>query len=142
MPPFQSEIKSRAAIRLGFRPNRPAVPLHHALNGGQADAGSRELGGGVQALESAKKLGGVGGIEACAVVANEESGMAIGGGPAEFDACGRPLGSKFPGIFGEVGKSEMQERRIGVRLEVWLDGDVHVALRSAGAEVRSDGSGE
>ena len=72
----QGEEEGRALAGPAFGPDAAAVAGDHALHGGEADARALELGGVVQALEGAEELVGVGHVEARAVVADEEDGLA------------------------------------------------------------------
>src|SRR6185437_3263715 len=72
----QREVKRRSTVHSGLRPDFAAVAVNDALDGGQPDARTRELGFRVQALERAEKLRSVAGIEARTVVAHEVDGAA------------------------------------------------------------------
>src|SRR5262245_7803646 len=64
------EIKRRAFIRLGIRPDTPAMLADDALNGCQPHSGAGKLFGVMQPLERAEQLAGIDHVESGAIIPN------------------------------------------------------------------------
>src|ERR1044071_6555586 len=74
------EVEGGALADPPLGPDPSAMAMHDALHVGQADAGARELGDRVQALERDKQLVGEVHVEPRAVVAHEERALVALGG--------------------------------------------------------------
>src|SRR5262245_13618362 len=96
------EVKGRALLDSGFRPDLTAVAVNDALHGGQPDARAREFLLAVEALKGPKQSRTVGHIEADTVIADEISQLTVSFANPEFDARLRMLASKFPGIAQQI----------------------------------------
>ena len=84
------KIECCALIHRRFGPDMPAMLADDAVHRGQPDAGALELLGPMEALEHAKQLVGVFHVEANAVVADEDGGVAVGlRQPTSMTATGR-----------------------------------------------------
>ena len=95
------------------------MPEHDPLGDGQADAGALEFLAGVQPAEGGEQLGGVGHVEAGAVVPDEEGPLAVPQPGAELDPGGRRPGGILPGVVQQV-----------------LQGDAHQPLVAEGPQAR------
>src|SRR5256885_12949537 len=87
----QGEIKGCASVDGALRPDAPAMALDNALNGGQPGAGAREFIASVQPLKSSKETGGVNGVEAGAIIADEIGTGRVGTCLGNLDARGLVL---------------------------------------------------
>ena len=126
----------------GFGPDPAAVAADDALDGGEADAGSGELGGGVEALEGGEQLVGEGHVEAGAVVADVVDGGAAGLLAAELDARGGLVAGELPGVAEEVVEEEAEEVGVALDDEVAGGEEVDGAAGVAGTELLDDLVGE
>jgi hypothetical protein len=97
---WQGEIKCRACIEFGFRPDTSPVPVDDALDQGQAHTGSFKFIVAVQPLEDAKKFVGVSRIEPDAVVLDVKGVVFRIALSADFNHGGLPV----PGEFDRVGE--------------------------------------
>src|SRR5262249_904598 len=98
----QREVKGRALLDSGFRPDLTAMAVNDALHGGQPDARAREILLAVQALKGPEQFRAVGHLEADAVIADEISQLTVSFTYPEFDARLRMLAGKFPGIAQQI----------------------------------------
>src|SRR5258706_910151 len=132
---FQGKEKHRTLARLGVGPDTPAVPVHDALDCSKTDAFSGIVRLGVQPLEGAEELRGIGHVEAGAVVAHEERRRRAFAPRADLDA--RPLGlrGELPGVADQVLDRRAQQPRITLRAQALRDRDLDPALRLAAAQV-------
>ena len=73
-----------------------------SLNGSQADAGALEIFLAMKALEDSKKLIGILGIEAHAIVADKNRGGASGFAFADLDYGGLAAAGKFERIAKQI----------------------------------------
>src|ERR1700735_159527 len=99
----EGEIDGGAAIDATFGPGPPAVTVDDAPDDGQADAGARELGGGLEPLERAEQLVPVGRVKASPVVTHiaADGGIADGRG-RELDGGVLAAGGELPGVVKQV----------------------------------------
>src|SRR5262249_24402147 len=104
----EGEKERSALLRRGIGPDAATVAAHDALHGGQPDAGTLELLYGMQALEGAEELVGVGGVEAGAVVAHVVGDFAFGIAAAEIDVRGRMPAGVLPGVAQQVFEQSTQ----------------------------------
>jgi hypothetical protein len=98
----QREVKGRALLDSGFRPDLTAMAVNDALHGGQSDARAREILLAVQALKGPKQFRTVGYIEADTVIADEISQLTVSLTNPEFYARLRMLARKLPGIAQQI----------------------------------------
>jgi hypothetical protein len=98
----QREVKGRALLDSGFRPDLTAMAVDDALHGGQPDARAREILLAVQALKGPEQFRTVGHIEADTVIADEISQLIVSFTNPEFYARLPMLASKFPGIAQQI----------------------------------------
>jgi hypothetical protein len=93
----EREIEGRPAVDRRFGPYFAPVAMDDALDRRKSDASAGELRFRVQALERTEELGGVAGIEAGAVVANEvDRAAGAVDARAEFDLAARLAAGEFP----------------------------------------------
>src|SRR5262249_40280163 len=98
----QREVKGRALLDSGFRPDRTAMAVNDALHGGQSDTRAREILLAVQALKGPEQFRTVGHIEAGTVIADEISHLTVPFTNPEFYARLWMLASKLPGIAQQI----------------------------------------
>jgi hypothetical protein len=91
-----------ATIYFGFGPDFASVLANDSLNGSQADAGALEIFLAMKALEDSKKLIGILGIEADAIVADKDRGGASGFAFADLDYGGLAAAGKFERIAKQI----------------------------------------
>src|SRR5258705_2914061 len=130
---LQGEEQRRALARRGVGPDAPAVPVHDALDRGEADTGAGIIGVGMQSMEGAEELGGIGHVEAGAVVAHEEGRRRAVTQRADLDMRLLGLRSELPGVADQVLDRRAQQPRIALRAQALADRDLDPALRLAAA---------
>src|SRR5215510_4273655 len=103
------------------------MPAHNAVDGSKADAGAFKFLRAVQSLKYAKELVGVFHIEADAVVANENGGLAIGLETTHFD---HRLGARarvFDGVGKEVGEDLFEKASVALHCRQGLEAPLDAA---------------
>ena len=130
-----------AVLGGSFGPDAAAVAFDDAFDVGQADAGAFEVAGVVEALEDAEELGGVLGIEAGSVVADEE-GEKLGAGGGGFDADlnggGRAAAGELDGVGQEIGDDLAEEGAVAEDGWEGLDTPIDPAAGKIGLELGLD----
>src|SRR5690625_868174 len=122
----QGEEQGSAFARCAVGPHPAAMPVNHALNGGQANACARELRLVVEASKVREQLLGMLHVEARTVVPDEEHPFTILLPDAEHHAGVVAQGGVLPGVLQHVLQHDPQQVRVAlhpavaVRLE--LDG--------------------
>ena len=111
-------------------PDRSAVSLDDALDGGQADPAPRKALLVMQSLVQIEQAIHVAHVEADAVVRNTEDPATLRvGGRVQFDRWLRDRCSVFPGVAQQVLENDPQQGRITVRLQVLADSHLDAARR-------------
>src|SRR5216683_947368 len=99
------------------------------MHRGKSDTCSWKIRFHVQSLEWAKKRVGVGHVETCAVVANEEHYFLLLAGCANRNLNVLGLGCELPRIAKKVFESHSQEPAIGIGKELVLNGYCYRPIR-------------
>src|SRR5690625_580183 len=122
----QGEEQGRAFARRAVSPHPAAMPVNHALNGGQANARPRELRLAMEATKGREQLVGMPHVEARAVVADEKHPLAILLPDAEHHAGVVAQGGVLPGVLQHVLQHDPQQVWValhpGVAVRLELDG--------------------
>src|SRR6267143_205557 len=128
----ESEVDGRPLVGRADGPHAAPVPVHDALNRGQADADAGELVLAVQSLERAEELVHVGHVEPGAIVLNEVGLLARFLADPEFDPGRLALPRELPRIPDQVLEHGTQES--GISLGDGARGD-HALHRTASVTV-------
>jgi hypothetical protein len=101
---LQSEEKGRAALHFRLHANFATVPVNDALHRSQSNPGALKLILSMEPLENAEKLIGVFGIEAHAVITDEESRRIRRATAPHFDDGTAARAREFRRIGQKIGK--------------------------------------
>src|SRR5712691_1837175 len=121
----EEEHGSLADFPLG--PDAPPMPVHDALHGREPDAGPGIFGCGMQALERAEKLVGIGHVEARSVVADKKGRASAILQGADFDSGLGRLRGELPRVSDEVIEGGTQQMRVALGVHPFPDRDFHRA---------------
>jgi hypothetical protein len=104
------------------------VLANDSLHGSQADAGALEIFLAMKALEDTKKLIGILGIEAHAIVADKNRGGTGGIESANLNHSGLAAACKFERIAKQIVKNQFQQAGVTVNFGQGLDPPLHASV--------------
>src|ERR1017187_317797 len=137
LPFLEGEPEGGPLALRSLRPDAAAVPVDDPLNGCKPDTGAGKLGSGVEALERAEELVGIGHVEADTVVPNEIDRHSVQPLDPEIHACLGPLRREFEGVAEEVLQDESHELRVSLGRDAFGNMDFDVPTRLAKRELRN-----
>src|SRR5687768_7967877 len=111
------------------------MSLHDASHGGEADAGARVVAVGVKALKRREQSIDIRHVEAGAVVAHEEDGLAIAALGADMNVRGMCSRSELPRVADQVVEQDAHESAVCIGNETRLDGRAELASDIAPAQL-------
>src|SRR6266851_4928171 len=136
--PSQGEVERCPLVHGAFRPDSAAVPIDDAPDGGEADARTLEVGGGMQPLEHAEQLVRVFHVEASAVVPDHEGPAPVCVGGSELDSWSRLLRGVLPAVAEQIVEGHAQEPGVASRIEPGGNVEFHLPLRGGPLQVGHD----
>src|SRR6185312_3442761 len=95
---LQCKVKCSSLFDCGLSPNLSAMPMNDALHRGETNPGPWKFRHPMESLECSEKFGGIGRVEACAIITDEIDIGTVDRCFAKRNVRGGVLGSKFPGV--------------------------------------------
>jgi hypothetical protein len=138
----EGEVERRTFVDGTVRPDRAAVAMHGADDGGQTDSAAGELALAVKPMEGAEQRLGVRHLEAGAVVGHEVHRHAVLLDRPEPNPRVIRLGRELEGVAQQVLQHALHEPAIPVGDQPILDLDLDLAVRLDAAEFGDDLCGQ
>ena len=124
-------------------PDSAPMPLNHALDRGQADAGAAKLALIVQPFEGGKQIGGARHVESCPVVPHEIGSRAVAlRQGAKFNPRPRALGRELPRVANQILQHHSQQPRVALDGQPLGNDPIHQAVRVFLLQFSRDGFGQ
>jgi len=116
------KIEGGALVGLALGPNRAAMPMNDALDGGQANPSAGKLVLTVKPLKCAKQPLNVGHIKARPIIAHKERPLAVCPRSPKLNLGQLAPTREFPGIIEQIGQHYAQQLAITLGHQAWGNG--------------------